>query len=137
MKSASYQFLPGTGCPGNQDRPEMWRHATDPGEDIQHQWTAAEEPFEFINLQKLAIQLQSSTSLPGLCDQLIDSLTQLLHGEGLVQVVVGALLDGLHRRFSRGVTRHQHHVCTGVCLKDEIGRASCRERGRSRWSPYH
>src|SRR3989442_11493867 len=106
MKSASYQFLPGTGCPGNQDRPEMWRHATDPGEDIQHQWTAAEEPFEFINLQKLAIQLQSSTSLPGLCDQLIAYLTPLLHTEGLAQSVVGHLQDSLPRPIPTALSRH-------------------------------
>ena len=88
----------------------MRRHAADAREQIPHQRAAPDHSFEARRFQQLAVELERALPLANIAQQLLHAAAQRGDGNGLIQVIAGALLDGFHGGFGGVVRRHQDYI---------------------------
>src|SRR5580658_7461235 len=113
MQRFGHQVLAGSSGPGDESRAIVRRHAADAREQIPHQRAAANQPLEARGLHQLAVERQRALPRASIVQQLLHAAAQSGDRDGLVQIIAGALLDGLDGGF-RGVVRgHQDHVDGG------------------------
>ena len=83
VQSLGGQFLSGSGSAADQGDAVMGGDAADAGEDIQHEWTAADHAVETTGFQKTFIQGEGFVPQAGMMEQFLKFLPKVFRRDGL------------------------------------------------------
>ena len=106
MERAREGRLPGAGLAEDQDRRRRVGDARRDVEDLAHRRALGDEPAEARPVEERLAQLPRLVADSQLLDGAPGEEGQLVEGEGLRQVVVGALPDCIDRRLDGAVAGH-------------------------------